>query len=102
MARRVKKATKTAQYVAVAMVRDEEEAREYQSLLSGNDIPVKINEHHSQDQTTEGFEVLVPEEYVDEAYVIIESSDAYEDFYDLTLGDEDDDFNDDFFDDEEF
>lgn len=98
MARRTKKATKTISYVAVAIVHSQEEAKEYQALLCSNDIPVKVNEHPGSDQTTAGFEVLVPEDCIDEAYVIIESSDDYEDFYDMSMDDEDDEFNDDFFD----
>lgn len=104
MARRVKKAAKTAgktktiPYIAVAMVRDEAEAKEYHALLSSNDIPVTIREHHGSEKSTEGFEVLVPEDCLDEAFVVIESSEAYEDFYDLTMEEDEDEFDDDFFD----
>ena len=31
---------------------------------------------------------MVPEDHLDEAHVVIESQDAYEDFYDLALEDE--------------
>ena len=104
MARRVKKPdktdgkTKTIPYVTVAMVRDEDEAKEYQALLASNNIPVTIKEHDGSEESTEGFEVLVPEDCLDEAFVVIESSEAYEDFYDLTMEEDQEEFNDDLFD----
>jgi hypothetical protein len=42
---------------------------------------------------------MVPEEFVDKAYVIIESQDAYDDFYDMAIDDEVD-FDGDVFDDD--
>jgi len=33
--------------------------------------------------------VMVPEEYADEAHVIVESQDAYDDFYELGIDEED-------------
>jgi hypothetical protein len=33
---------------------------------------------------------MVPEEFLDEAHVVIESQDAYDDFYDFSLDDEED------------
>jgi hypothetical protein len=46
------------------------------------------------------YAIMVPEECADEATVIIESQDAYDDFYDFALEDDKDDFDVDFFDDE--
>jgi len=41
---------------------------------------------------------MVPEEFLDEAHVVIESQDAYDDFYDLALEDEEEtDFDSDLF-----
>ena len=34
---------------------------------------------------------MVPEDYLDEAHVIIESQGAYDDFYDFALEDDEDD-----------
>lgn len=46
---------------------------------------------------------MVPEEYLDEAHVVIEAQDAYDDFYDLTMDDEDgSDFDSDLLEDESF
>ncbi|MFA5424337.1 MAG: hypothetical protein WC374_10830 [Phycisphaerae bacterium] len=83
MARKAKKGSKAGQklkeFVAVAFARDEIEAKEYETLLAGEDIPVTIRQQGDAD---DGYSVMVPEEYVDEAYVIIESQDAFEDYYD--------------------
>jgi hypothetical protein len=44
---------------------------------------------------------MVPEEFLDEAHVVIESQDAYDDFYDLALEDTDaNEFDSDIFDEE--
>jgi hypothetical protein len=94
MARRAKKKTKAGQkvqdYVAVAFARDEIEAREYEALLASDNIPVAVRQQIDADTGSEGYSVMVPEEFVDEAYVIIESQDAYDDFYDDTIDDETD------------
>lgn len=103
MARRVKRKTqvaqKTQEYVAVAFARDETEAKEYQALLTGDNIPATIRPQAQSDNGTGGYTVMVPEEFVDKAYVIIESQDAYDDFYDLAIDDEAD-FDGDVFDDD--
>jgi len=94
MARRAKKRRKGGQkvqdFVSVAFARDEIEAKEYEALLAGDDIPVTIRQQIDADTGSEGYSVMVPEEFVDEAYVIIESQDAYDDFYDETIEDETD------------
>ena len=48
-----------------------------------------------------GVAIMVPEDSLDEAHVVIESQDAYDDFYYYTLEGEDDvDFDPDYCDDE--
>jgi hypothetical protein len=100
MARRAKKKSKVGQkvqdYVAVAFARDEIEAREYEAILASDNIPVTVRPQVDADTGSEGYSVMVPEEFVDEAYVIIESQDAYDDFYDDTI-DEETDFDEEFF-----
>ena len=89
------------EFVAIAFAKDEEQAREYQALLEGNDIPTAIREQTDQATDTKDYAVMVAEDFVDEAYVVIESQDAYDDFYDLSLEDEDDiDFDSELFDEE--
>ncbi|MHC4395991.1 MAG: hypothetical protein ACYS1A_10095 [Planctomycetota bacterium] len=83
----------------VTFTEDFEVARDYEILLKNNDIPAMIKEQH-ESTDDRGFAVMVPEDYLDEAHVIIESQDAYDDFYDSTLEDQDeDDFDSDLFDD---
>jgi hypothetical protein len=105
MAKRSKKKQKSQSnlqdFVVITFVDDIEQAREYETLLKANDIPVVINEQYEQSTGTKGVAVMVPEDFIDEAHVVIESQDAYDDFYDFSLEDEDDeDFGGDLFEDE--
>ncbi|MHC4763102.1 MAG: hypothetical protein ACYS71_07015, partial [Planctomycetota bacterium] len=100
MAKRSKKEQKAQvklqELVVVTHVKDMEQAKEYEALLKSNDIPALIKEQHEvPEDEMKGVAVMVPEDFLDEAHVVIESQDAYDDFYDLTLEDEDDgDFED--------
>jgi len=105
MAKRSKRNPKSMsdlqEFVVVTFVEDTEQAKEYQTLLKANDIPAVINEQCEQSNGTKGIAVMVPEDFLDEAHVVIESQDAYDDFYDFSLEDEtDDDFGSDLFEDE--
>jgi hypothetical protein len=82
----------------VTFTEDIEQAREYETLLKNNDIPAMIKEQQ-ESVADKGFAVMVPEDYLDEAHVVIESQSAYDDFYDFALED-DDEFDGDFFDDD--
>jgi hypothetical protein len=87
--------------VAVAFTEDAELARDYETLLKNNDIPVIIKEQDESAQDGgKGIAVMVPEDFLDEAHVIIESQDTYDDFYDFALEEEDEDFDSDLFEDE--
>ena len=63
-------------------------------------IPAVIKEGTSQSLSTKDITVMVPEDYLDEAHVIIESQDVYDDFCDYVFEDSDeqslDEFDDDF------
>ncbi len=106
MAKRYKKnqksQTKLQDFVVVTFIDDLEQAKEYESLLKTNDIPAVINEQNEQSNGTKGIAVMVPEDFLDEAHVVIESQDAYDDFYDFALEEDetDDDFDSDLFEDE--
>lgn len=106
MAKRSKKIrkpqAKLQDFVAVTFADDLEQAKAYESLLKINNIPTVINEQHQSRQVgTQGIAVMVPEDFLDEAHVIIESQDAYDDFYDFAWENEDDiDFESDSFDDD--
>ena len=79
---------KLQDFVVVTFVDDLEQAKEYETLLEANDIPAVINEQNEQPDGTKGIAVMVPEDFLDEAHVVIESQDAYDDFYDFALEDE--------------
>ncbi len=106
MAKRSKKTQKTKGnqqgLVVVTLTKDVEQARDYETLLKVNDIPVVINETDEQSIGPKDIAVMVPEDYLDEAHVVIESQAAYDDFYDFALEDEKEegDFDDQLFEDE--
>ena len=106
MAKRSKKSQNTKGnqqgLVVVTLTKDMEQAREYETLLKANDIPVVINEMDEQSIGPKDIAVMVPEDYLDEAHVVIESQDAYDDFYDFALDDEEeeDDFDNELLEDE--
>ena len=92
MAKRPKRGQKSQAkllgYVVVAFAEDLHQAEEYKTLLEVNDIPAMINEQDEQSVASKEIAVMVPEDFLDEAHVIIESQHAYDDFYDLALEDE--------------
>jgi len=105
MAKRHKKSrksqTKLQDFVIVSVVEDEDEARDREILLKNNDIPATVRQQDATITDSPGFAIMVPEEFLDEAHVVIESQDAYDDFYDFALEDEDEGgFESDLFDEE--
>jgi len=102
MAKRSKKGhssqAKLQGYVVVTFAEDMEQAREYKTLLEVNDVAALISEQQEQSLGSKEIAVMVPEEFLDEAHVIIESQHAYDDFYDYAVEDEEDgDFDDELF-----
>ncbi len=107
MAKRSKKGhrsqAKMQGYVVVTFAENMEQAREYKTLLEVNDVSAIINEQEEQSLGSNEIAVMVPEDFLDEAHVIIESQNAYDDFYDYTLEDEEDaDFDDELFEEDDF
>jgi len=105
MTKRSKKAQKSQaklqEFVTVTFAEDLEQAKDYVALLKNNDIPAIIKEQHEQSMSAKGIAVMVPEDFLDESHVVIESQDAYDDFYDFGLENEDNgDFDSDLFDDD--
>ncbi len=92
MAKRSPKSQKSKadlhEFVVVTFAKDWEQAKDYETLLKNNDIPAVIKEQ-DQDSENNGIAVLVAEDFIDEAHVVIESQDAYDDFYDLAVDQED-------------
>lgn len=104
MAKRSKKTQKSQSklqdLVVVAYVEDMEQAKEYETLLKVNDIPAVVKEQPVDSTEDKGIAVMVPEDFLDEAHVVVESQDAYDDFYDFALEDEEvDGFDNDLLDD---
>ncbi|MCK5472437.1 MAG: DUF2007 domain-containing protein [Planctomycetes bacterium] len=95
-----KSASKLREFVTLILAEDMEQAREYESLLKVNDVACVLREQNEQTESASGIAVMVPEEFLDEANVIIESQNVYDDFYDFVAEQEDDNFDDEFFDDE--
>ncbi len=81
--------TKVQELVTVAFADSADRAKDYETILESNDIPVIIKEQDEQEANGKVIAVMVPEDFLDEAHVVIESQDAYDDFYDLSLEDED-------------
>jgi len=105
MAKRPRKAQKSEaevqEFVVVTFADDLEQAKEYETLLKTNDIPATIREQDGGAINGKSIAVMVPEDFLDEAHVVIESQDAYDDFYDFALEDEDtEDFDSALFDDD--
>ena len=88
---------KEREFVAVAVLEDKDRAETYKQILDENDIPARIVLESDTEEDEAGFVVMVPDECLDEAHVIIESQDAYDDYYDMAIDDEDmdDDMDDD-------
>ncbi len=96
--KKTKKQQPSTPGLAIVIVEKElRKAKDYETLLKASDIPAMVREQNDE-ITGDGFALLVPEDHLDEAHVIIESQNAYDDFYDIILDDEDfdDDFPDDF------
>jgi hypothetical protein len=105
MPRRSKKTdnsqTHVQDLVMVCFVEDLEQAKDKEALLKSNDMPARVKQQQDESTGVKGYAVMVPEDCIDEAHVVVESQDAYDDFYDYAMDDEeDDDFGSDFFGDE--
>jgi hypothetical protein len=93
--------TKVKELVVVTFADDMDQAKEYETLLRLNDIPAVIRQEPNPSIDAKAIAVMVPEDHLDEAHVVIESQDAYDDFYDFAMEDEDEvDFDADLLDDE--
>lgn len=105
MAKRSKKGQKAQAkvqgFVVVAFAKDWEQARDYETLLKVNDIPAVIGGQEQSSGGDKEIAVMVPEDSLDEAHVIIESQNAYDDYYDFAMEEEQEgDFEGELFEDE--
>ena len=81
--------TKVQELVTVVFSDSADQAKDYETIMESNDIPLIIKEQDEQEANGKVIAVMVPGDFLDEAHVVIESQDAYDDFYDLSLEDED-------------
>ena len=92
MAKRSKKKNSSVgnvrDFVTVIFAGDIEQAQQCRKLLRDNEIPAVIKKDTTIDLGGQGVAVMVPEDFLDEAHVLIESQNAYDDFYDLAFEDD--------------
>ncbi len=81
----------TQELVVVATSSSLDEAKDCETLLKNNDIPAMVKERPNEFGEGFHYAVYVPDDMVDEAHVVIESQDAYDDFYDFGLDEENED-----------
>ena len=88
------------EFVTVAFAEDLDLAKQYKKLLNDNNIPSAIKTQSESSSSFPGIAVMVPEDFLDEAHVLIESEGSYNDFYDMVFHDQDyDEFDDEYDDD---
>jgi hypothetical protein len=86
--------------IVVATTETMEVAKEYELLLKNNDIPAMVRRQEDEFANDKHYAVMAPEDMADEAHVIIESQDSYDDFCDFAMDDEnEEDFEGDIFED---
>jgi len=85
------RATTVKDFVTVAFAEDMDLARQYQELLSENEIPAVIKRQPEMSQN--GFSdiaIQVPESLLDEAHSLISEQASYDDFFDMMFDHADD------------
>lgn len=92
MSRKAKNENKNSstvqELVTVAFAEDLELAQEYKQMLADNEIPAVIRRQPEMAQN--GFSdiaILVPEDCLDDAHMLISEQAAYDDFFDMAFGD---------------
>ena len=73
------------EFVTVAFAEDMDLAKQYKKLLNDDDIPVAIKSQPDSSASSPGIAVMVPEDHLDEAHVLIESQGSYNDFYEMVF-----------------
>lgn len=86
--KKINSSTALKELVTVAFAEDMDLANQYKDLLNENDIPAAIKSRPDAELAFQGIAVLVPEDYLDEAHVIIESQSSIADFYDMAFEDD--------------
>lgn len=79
--------TNLKELVVIFTADSNEDAKECEALLKNNYIPALVKKQQDELTETKRFVVMVPEDMADEAIVVIESQDSYDDFYDSGVDD---------------
>ena len=77
------------EFVTVAFAEDMELAKDYKKLLNEGEIPAVIKTQQDAGTGFPGIAVMVPEDHLDEAHVLIEAQDSMGDFYNVAFSDDD-------------
>jgi hypothetical protein len=73
--------TTLKEMVTIAFAEDIDLAKQYKQLLLDNEIPAAIQSCSSNESEYKGIPVMVPEDYIDEAHMLIEAQNSMGDFY---------------------
>jgi hypothetical protein len=95
--------TTLKEMVTIAFAEDIDLAKQYKQLLLDNDIPAAIQSRSSNESEYKGIPVMVPEDHIDEAHMLIEAQNSMGDFYNAAFIDDDHDdigYEPEFYDDE--
>ena len=64
--------------VTITFVEDWEQAKDFEAMLKANDIPATLQEQDPPEVSHQGYAVMVPPDFLDEARVMIELQNAEE------------------------
>jgi hypothetical protein len=95
--------TTLKEMVTIAFAEDIDLAKQYKQLLLDNEIPAAIQSCSSNESEYKGIPVMVPEDYIDEAHMLIEAQSSMGDFYNEAFSEDDHDdigYEPEFYDDE--
>ena len=76
-------------FVTIIFVEDWEQAKDFEAMLKANDIPATLQEQDALEEDPQGYGVMVPAQFSEEARIMIELQNAEDAFYDLMFEDED-------------
>ena len=79
----------THDLVTITFVEDWEQAKDFEAMLKANDIPAALQEQEASEVSRQGYAVMVPSDFLEEARVMIELQNAEDAFYDLMFEEED-------------
>jgi len=81
--------TTLKELVTVAFAEDMDLAKQYKKLLAENDITAVINTKPDISPAVNGIAVMVQEEDLDEAHMVVQSHGSFNDFYETAFEDYD-------------